>query len=273
MTKAGATRAERGWEGVTGGAGNLIGSLVLTTLFLLAPSSAAGQYRVVSPAGDSMTLETESVKVMLDTTRALRKDLEEDPRVMYALGFGERATAREPEPAWPWNAIAVQSDSVVQVVTPGNLREADRAYENYAVMRMRIVRGKDPDAPCDSIVAWEAEAVSSFVDGWIVARTLFGGPPYGPLDAMAFARLDGHLAALIVDLGDRQIDFCAAEWAESNSAAIESFRAWYERQFPEAETPEVVPQEERTAPLDAWDGQEGDSRQQPPVDATTREEG
>ena len=233
MTTARAANAIRVFRSLPGRASDTRVRAALATLFLLAPSSAAGQYRVVSPAGDSLTLATESVKVMLDTTRALRKDLEEDPRVMYVLGFGERATDRTAEPAWPWNAVAVVSDSVVQVVTPGNLREADRAYENYAVKRMRIVRGNDPDAPCDSIVAWEADAVSSFIDGWIVARTLFGGPPYDPLDAMAFARLDGHLPALIVDLGDRQIEFCAAEWAETNTDEIEAFRAWYERQLPE----------------------------------------
>lgn len=229
-------------------------ALRISLLALVAlPAAASGQYRVVSPAGDSITLETERVKVMLDTTRALRKDLEEDPRVMYVLGFGDRATERQEDPAWPWNAVTVQSDSVVQVITPGNLREGDRAYENYSVMRMRVIRGKDPDAPCDSLVAWEAEAVSSFVDGWIVARTLFGGPPYAPLDALAFARLDGHLPALIVDLGNRQIGACAGEWAESHPEAIDAYRTWHERQFPEIEEQpeEILPESERTAPLDA----------------------
>jgi hypothetical protein len=143
---------------------------------------------------------------------------------------------------------------VVQVITPGNLREADRAYENYSVMRMRVIRGKDPDAPCDSLVAWEAQAVSSFVDGWIVARTLFGGPPYAPLDALAFARLDGHLPALIVDLGDRQIGACAGEWAESHPEAIDAYRTWHERQFPEPE--EILPDGDRSAPLPAAVGTE-----------------
>ncbi|MCL7967636.1 MAG: hypothetical protein M8835_12065 [marine benthic group bacterium] len=229
-------------------------TLRLAFLALLAlPASASGQYRVVSPAGDSITLETERVKVMLDTTRALRKDLEEDPRVMYALGFGERATERDEDPAWPWNAVSVQSDSVVQVITPGNLREADRAYENYSVMRMRVIRGKDPDASCDSLIAWEAQAVSSFVDGWIVARTLFGGPPYAPLDALAFARVEGHLPALIVDLGNRQVGACAGEWAESHPEAIDAYRTWYERQFPEPEQQpeEILPESESTAPLEA----------------------
>jgi hypothetical protein len=224
---------------------------IAAVALLILPAPVSAQYRVVSPAGDSITLETERVKVMLDTTRALRKDLEEDPRVMYALGFGDRATDQNLDPAWPWNAVTVQSDSVVQVITPGNLREADRAYENYSVMRMRVIRGKDPDAPCDSLVVWEAQAVSSFVDGWIVARTLFGGPPYAPLDALAFARLDGHLPALIVDLGDRQIGACAGEWAESHPEAIDAYRTWHERQFPEPEPEEILPEGERSTPLGA----------------------
>ncbi|MEJ2482113.1 MAG: hypothetical protein P8049_03085 [Gemmatimonadota bacterium] len=222
---------------------------IATLALVTVAAPASGQYRVVSPAGDSITLATERVKVMLDTTRALRKDLEEDPRVMYALGFGARATDQNFDPAWPWNAVTVQSDSVVQVITPGNLREADRAYESYSVMRMRVIRGRDPDAPCDSLVAWEAQAVSSFVDGWIVARTLFGGPPYAALDALAIARRDGHLPALIVDLGDRQIGACAGEWAESHPDAIDAYRTWRERQLPEPE--ETLPEDEGTAPIDA----------------------
>lgn len=216
-------------------------------LFVSGPLPA--QYKVVSPAGDTITVETAVVREMLDSTRALRRDLEEDPRVLYGIGYGDRATEANPEPAWPWNAIEVLSDSMVDVITPGNLREADRAYASYSVMRMRNVRSRDPDAVCDSIVEWETSAVSSFIDGWIVARTLFGGPPFGPLDALAFARLDGHLPALIVDTGDRQIGACAGEWAESRPEAVQAYRSWHELQFPAPELEEIVPPE-RTVPLE-----------------------
>ncbi len=208
---------------------------------LIPSGSLQAQYKVVSPAGDSILLETLRVREMLDSTRALRLDLEEDPRVLYALGFGDAVTEENPHAAWPWNAIAVRSDSVVEVTTPGNLREADRAYANYSVIRMRIVRSRDPDAICDSIVAWESAAVSSFIDGWIVARTLFGGPPFAPLDALAFARLDHHLDALIADSGDGQIGACAEEWAEAHPDAIDAYRSWHERQFPPPELEEIVP--------------------------------
>ncbi len=208
---------------------------------LIPSGSLQAQYRVVSPAGDSILLGTDRVREMLDSTRALRRDLEEDPRVLYALGFGDGVTEVNPAPAWPWNAIEVRSDSVIEVTTPGNLRESDRAYASYSVMRMRNVRSRDPDAVCDSIVAWETTAVSSFIDGWIVARTLFGGPPFAPLDALAFARLDGHLGALIVDSGDAQIGACAEDWADAHPDAMEAYRSWHERQFPPPELEEILP--------------------------------
>lgn len=215
---------------------------------LLVPGSLPAQYRVVSPAGDTITIETDVLREMLDSTRALRLDLEEDPRVMYIIGYGDRASEVNPEPAWPWSAIEVRSDSVVEFTTPGNLREADRAYASYSVMRMRNVRSRDPDAVCDSIVEWETSAVSSFIDGWIVARTLFGGPAFGPLDALAFARLDGHLPALIVDIGDRQIGACAEEWAESHPEAVQAYRSWHELEFPDPELEEIVPLEQVPQP-------------------------
>lgn len=215
---------------------------------LLVPGSLPAQYRVVSPAGDTITIETVMLREMLDSTRALRLDLEEDPRVLYVIGYGDRAMEANPEPAWPWNAIEVRSDSMVEFTTPGNLREADRAYASYSVMRMRNVRSRDPDAVCDSIVEWETSAVSSFIDGWIVARTLFGGPAFGPLDALAFARLDGHLPALIVDIGDRQIGACAEEWAESHPEAVQAYRSWHEQEFPDPELEEIVPVEQVPQP-------------------------
>ena len=216
---------------------------------LLVSGPLPAQYRVVYPAGDTITVETEAVREMLDSTRALRLDIEVDPRVLYAIGYGDPVTEENPDPAWPWNAIEVRSDSVVELTTPGNLREADRAYANYSVIRMRNVRSRDPDAACDSIVDWEATAVSSFIDGWIVARTLFGGPPFGPLDALAFARLDGHLPALIVDIGDRQIGACAEEWADSHPDAVRAYRSWHDRQFPAPELEETI-RSEQTAPPD-----------------------
>lgn len=190
------------------------------------PGVAAGQYRLVSPSGDTLSLQVDSLRRMLDSARALYADLEQDPRVGYFLDFGEPAETDQPQAALPWNAVEVQSDSSATVLTPGNLREADRAYHNYAVLRMRAVRGGDPDVSCDSLLAVEERVVSSFVEGWILARTLFGGPAFAPLDALAFARSEGLLRPLIAAERDRHVGACASEWAESHPAAIERYAEW-----------------------------------------------
>lgn len=222
-------------------------------LLLAAPGPAAAQHALVSPSGDSLAFELPELRTMLDTARALYADLQEDPRVLYSLGFGPRVEPSAPRPAYPWNAVLPQSDSVVNVIAPGNLREADRAYHNYAVMRMRVIRGTDPDDPCEALVEREETVLSSFVDGWVLARTLFGGPAFAPLDELAFARDAGHLRALLAAYRDASVGACAATWAEANPGAIDAYEAWRAEAFPglgpvEADTGFVAPDTEPEGP-------------------------
>lgn len=208
------------------------GRAVLPILALLAglPGEAPGQRRVLAPSGESLSFPEEELRRMLEETRALRRDLEEDPRILYFTGTGPGVAADEPADAYPWNAVDVLADSVATIRTPGNLREADRAYANYAVLRMRHVR-MDPDVRCDSIFAREVRAVSGFVDGWIVARTLFGGPAFPPLDELVFAREAGALSGLVAARGNRQLGGCLRVWSEAHPEAIERYRTWREERF------------------------------------------
>lgn len=192
----------------------------------------AQEYVLSSPAGDSLRFELAELRVMLEEARILYDDLVEDPRVLYTIGFGPPVSVDAPGPAYPWNAVSPTSDSTVDVVTPGNLREADRAYYNYAVMRMREVRSEDPDDPCDALVAREEVVLSSFVDGWVLARTLFGGPGFAPLDELAFARAAGHLRPLLAARGDASVGSCAPVWAEANPGAVDAYEDWRADAFP-----------------------------------------
>lgn len=200
----------------------------------LGPAPAAAQYVLVSPAGDSLSFESTELRDWLETSRALYANLQEDPRVLYWMPPARQdVSERHPEPSYPWNVVTVVSDSVADLQgLPANLREADRAYYNYAVNRMRVVRSTDPDVSCDSLLSLEREVVSSFADGWVVSRTLFGGPPFTPLDEIVFARAAGHLTALIAARNDRQIGACAAEWALGHPAAIADYEAWRREHFP-----------------------------------------
>lgn len=209
-----------------------VAAILLAASAVASPPPVSAQYSITSPSGDSLSFELPELRGMLETARELYADLEEDPRVLYRLGFGPAAERTAPAPAYPWNAVRPQSDSVVNVLTPGNLREADRAYHNYAVMRMREIRGEDPDDPCDALVEREEEVLSSFVDGWILSRTLFGGPAFAPLDELAFARASGHLRALLAALGDASVAGCAASWAETHADAVTAYESWRADAFP-----------------------------------------
>jgi hypothetical protein len=203
----------------------LAAALVLGT-----PVSGHAQYRLSAPSGAELSFESDSLLQMRDRSRALRLDLEEDPEVLYYTIFGRPLEVDATDAAYPWNAIDVVTDSLTAVVTPGNLREADRAYVNYAVLRMRAVRG-DPDVSCEEVVHREVEAVVGFVEGWIVARTLFGGPEFGPLDELAFAWSAGVLPGLIAEHADPQLGGCLAVWRGAHEDAIQAYRSWREEEF------------------------------------------
>lgn len=199
---------------------------------VLLPAILSAQHTLHGPSGRSITYDSAAVREMLERTRRLRKILEEDPAVVYYVGKGEPATAEDPRAALPWRAVTVRSDSAVEVVTPGNLRESERAYYAYAVERMERIRAGRPTSSCETALRQEVELVSAFVDGWVVTRTLYGGPAFAPLDRFAFAREAGHLPALVVSLDDTAVsDRCLRWWREAHPEAMAAFRAWREATF------------------------------------------
>ncbi|MCG8469272.1 MAG: hypothetical protein MJB57_13875 [Gemmatimonadetes bacterium] len=189
------------------------------------PAGLTAQYRIVSPSGAVIEFEPDRLLEYRDRSDSLRTDLEEDPEVLYYTDFGRDLEPEDVEDALPWNAIEVVTDSLAALVMPGNLREAQRAYISYAVLRMHAVR-QDPDVPCEEIAERELFAVEGFVDGWIAARTLFGGPAYGPLDELAFAREAGVLPGLVADRSNRQLAGCLEVWRDRTSEEIAAYRAW-----------------------------------------------
>ena len=204
-----------------------LGVLALTSV---PPAAAEAQYSLTAPSGRVIEFDRDRLLEMRERSRVLWDDLQEDPEVLYFTTYGRELTQDDAAQAWPWNAIEVVTDSLAAVITPGNLREADRAYYNYAVLRMRAVRD-DPDVACADLIDREVEALDGFVDGWVVARTLFGGPAYEPLDEFAFAREDGMLAGMIADRSDRQLGGCLAVWRESNPDAAEAYREWRRERY------------------------------------------
>lgn len=211
-------------------------SVLLAAGAMFAGATPAIAQRAIHTDRDTIRFDLPTLRVMLDTARALYRDLEEDPRVLYSIGFGPPAELSSTEPAYPWNAVSPTSDSTVNVMMPGNLREADRAYYNYAVMRMRVVRELDPDASCETLIQAEEVVLSSYVDGWILARILFGGPAFAPIDELVFAREVSLLRPLLAARGNASIGVCSGEWAAEHPDEIAAYETWRAVAFPELVT-------------------------------------
>lgn len=198
----------------------------LAAALLALPTSARAQYVLEAPSGRSLEYDSARVQEMLERSRRLGRILEEDPEVLYYVGSGPAVTADSPNSAYPWNAVRPRTDSTARVAFPANYREARRAYYNYAVRKMGLVRDSAPASGCSAAVEREVASVSAWVDGWVVARTLFGGPAFAPLDAFAFAREAGHLPAMMVELENAGIAGCLDRWRRDNAGAMEAYRAW-----------------------------------------------
>lgn len=199
---------------------------VLLGIALLPAGARAQEYHLSLPNGDTLSFPLDTLRRMMDDARRLRDILERDPKVIYYTGTGPRATAADPSPAYPWRAVRVRSDTAAEVATPSNLREMDRAYYNYAVRKMSSLRQEGPAAGCDRVVDREVLRARSFLDGWILSRTLYGGPAFPPVDLMVFARASGHLTAMLVALGDSELIGCADRWAKDHPDRMAAYRSW-----------------------------------------------
>lgn len=221
----------------------LTGFLIGLLPFLLLPSPAAaqseggGEFRLSAPSGLEIRFPQDSVMRMLRETRAYRDTLVQTPAILFYTGFGDPAPASSPAAAYPWNAVEVRSDSVARIATPGNLREGDRAYQNYAVARMKSVRagegggvGPEP-ASCEARFQREARLLSAFADGWVVSRLLYGAPPFAPLDEVPFLRREGMLHVFLAAKAPPQLGRCPERWREENPERLRTYRQWHSLSF------------------------------------------
>lgn len=199
---------------------------LVTAALLTLPGPSRAQFVLEAPSGETLAYDSARVRDMLDRSRRLREILERDPDVIYYVGSGPAATTDSPTSAFPWNAVRPRADSAARVAFPANYREARRAYYNYAVKKMELIRSSPPTSDCSVAVEREVTSMSAWVDGWVVARTLYGGPPFAPLDAFAFAREAGHLPAMLVALGDSEIAGCLDRWRREHPEAMEAYRQW-----------------------------------------------
>lgn len=209
-------------------------ALVGALLAAVAVPAARAQQTLRAPSGATLEVPRDTLLRMMEETRAYGDTLVEDPDVLYYTGYSAAVTDSAYENALPWNAIEVRSDSVARVATPGNLREADRAYHAYAVARMEAYRSRGADGPasCEERMAAEVELLEAFARGWTVSRIYYGAPPYPPLDEMAFLHRRGMLMPYLALRPPSRLRECAGRWVEEHADRVEAYRRWRDREFP-----------------------------------------
>lgn len=210
---------------------------MLLIALLSLPAAAPAQQPLRAPSGAELSLPEDTLVGLMGQTRAYRDSLEQDPDILYYTGVASAVPAERPTAAYPWIAVEVQSDSVARIATPENLREANRAYFNYAVERMWAERGRNGgggDAEpedCPRRMERERKVAEAFVKGWIVSRALYGAESFPPLDEMAFAWREGHLEAFLATHEPLQLGECAGQWREGHSERVEAYRDWRSSRF------------------------------------------
>ena len=226
-------------------------------MFLDAAADVVGEF-AVEPCGDVACVfdAVHSTALAFSLSRSARR-----ARDSLLITVPTATPVAAAMSAYPWNAVSPTSDSTVNVVMPGNLREADRAYYNYAVMLMRVVRSQDPDGSCEALVEAEEKVLSSYVDGWIVARTLFGGPAFAPMDELVFAREASLLRPLLAARGNTSIGVCADEWATDHPDEITSYESWRAEAVPDLakETSEPAASEDLEPKIEAAENSDAEA--------------
>lgn len=196
------------------------------------PASVPAQQALRAPSGAELNVPRDTLLLMLEETRAYHDTLVRDPHVLYYTGYARAVTDTSFQAALPWNAVEVRSDSVARVATPGNLREADRAYHGYAVVRMSALRrGGDRALSCAEKMEREVEVLGAFARGWTVSRIYYGAPPFPPLDEVSFLHRKGMLAPYLAVHAPRWLGDCARRWVEEHGDSVRSYREWRREVF------------------------------------------
>lgn len=213
------------------------GATVLLIALLSLPAVAPAQQPLRAPSGAELTFPRDTLVGLMQETRAYRDSLEQDPDILYYTGVASAVPADRPTAAYPWIAVEVQNDSVARIATPENLREANRAYFNYAVERMWAARdrsggGDDPESgDCSRRMERERKVAEAFAKGWVVSRALYGAEAFPPLDELAFAWSEGHLEAFLAAHEPIQLAECAGQWKDEQPERMEAYREWRSNRF------------------------------------------
>jgi hypothetical protein len=138
------------------------------------------------------------------------------------------------EEVYPWEGLSFGKDSVRVSIDP-RAGDTRLVYEIYAHQHLMSRMGRQeewlPEAPTATGYELERAILARVSDAWMLGRTVFSTPPYGPLDELMYAAEAGYLDAFIFTARPNEFAEARAAWARENPQRAEEYRSWFLQTF------------------------------------------
>ncbi|MCY4646322.1 MAG: hypothetical protein OXE73_05555 [Gammaproteobacteria bacterium] len=155
------------------------------------------------------------------------QNIEEDPTFLIVTGFSEA-------PVMPWEDFVIEGDTA-RLSLDGTIAESRAVYLVYAHLHLmhRMDRLEEwlPDAVGMEGYELERAIVARTADVWFYGRSLYGWPPYLPLDELLFSSENGYLDAYLLTARAEEFAMERDAWLDESAGAQEEYRTWFRSAF------------------------------------------
>ena len=152
-----------------------------------------------------------------------QRNIEEDPTFLIIAGPST-------DEAYPWSGHRIEGDTAWASYNPRSpfSQSIQLAYAHLRLMdRMGRLEEWLPEASSATGYELERAILRRCARAWMLARTVFGADPFGPLDELVYADEAGHLDAFIFTARPSEFARERVEWARANPGATDAYREWF----------------------------------------------
>lgn len=205
----------------------------IVPLLITSVGCASGPPEVPAPrpivihSGARLRVEQERVQNIHEWVIREQSNIIEDPTFLVE-------SRPIPEEVYLWQGLEIEGDTVRIPVYRG-APDAQLIHQIYAHLRLMVVMGRQeewlPEAPAAVEYDLERAILSRAADAWLLGRTAFDTPPYGPLDELVYAKEAGYLDAFIFTSRPEEFATARTQWAQENPGDNEAYRDWFLNTF------------------------------------------
>jgi len=182
---------------------------------------------IIIHSGARLRADHERMTAVNEWVMREQENIIEDPSFMVL-------TPMAVEDVYIWDGLEIEGDTVT---SPMNASAMDSrlVHEIYAHLHMMVDMGRQdewlPEAPEAADYELERAILERISDVWLLGRTVFDVPPYGPLDELMYANEEGFLDAFVFTARPSEFAVERTEWARANPGETDRYRDWFLQTF------------------------------------------